>query len=130
MLHRFIALVLLLCGFALIVDYFAPPRRQASVVESLSSWTDMEGETVYAVALSGGALAECHVDSNAHERLQRGDRVEVEAGHLFDSCIRIVRGEDTLYRTRAQPFVALLLGVSLVALVSLASFGRFRRRAG
>lgn len=113
MLHRLIPLALLFGGLALIVDYVAPPRRQASVVESLSTWSDMEGETIYEAKLSGGELTYCHVDSDAYAALKQGDRVEIAASHLFDSCMRVVRGEDVVYATRAQPLVALLFGVLL-----------------
>jgi hypothetical protein len=130
MLHRLVPLVFLLGGLALIVDYFAPPRRQASVVESLSTWSDMEGETTYEVKISGGELTYCHVDSDAHAKLKRGDRIEVVASHLFDSCTRVVRDGERVYRTRAQPLVALVLGALLFVpglMVTLGGAARRRR---
>lgn len=132
MLQRLISLLIPLCfllgGLALIVDYFAPPRRQASVVEALSTWSDMEGETTYEVKISGGELTYCHVDSDAHAQLKRGDRIEVVASHLFDSCTRIVRGEEEIYRTRAQPLVALVFGVLLFVPGLMVTLGGARRR--
>jgi hypothetical protein len=129
MLQRVIPLCFLLGGLALIVDYVAPPRRQTSVVESLSTRIDMEGETVYEIGISGGPLARCHLDSDAYARLRKGDRIEIDAGHLFDSCTRVVRDGETLFRTRAQPLVALIVGALLCFLGAMVVFGRFVRRA-
>ncbi|MFZ5635900.1 MAG: hypothetical protein ACOY82_04870 [Pseudomonadota bacterium] len=127
MLQRLIPLAFLFGGLALIVDYVAPPRRQASVVQSLSTSSDMEGETTYAVVIAGGALDVCHVDSDAYEALKQGDRIEVSASHLFDSCTRVVRGEEVVYSTWAQPLVALIFGVLLFGLGLMGSVGRAAR---
>jgi hypothetical protein len=113
MLLRIVPLMFLFGGLALIVDYFAPPRRQSAVVESRDSWMDMEGETVYEVSISGGDLKHCHLDATAYDMLREGDRIEISASHLFDSCTRVMRGQEQVYRTRAQPLVALVFGLLL-----------------
>jgi translation initiation factor IF-1 len=132
MLQRLIPLLIPLCflfgGLALIVDYFAPPRQEAAVVESLSTWSDMEGETTYEAKISGGELTYCHVDSKAHAKLRQGDRIEVRASHLFDSCTRIVRDGELVYRTRAQPLVALVFGVLLFVPGLMVTLGGTVRR--
>jgi translation initiation factor IF-1 len=128
MLHRLVPLAFLLGGLALIVDYFAPPRRQTAVVESLSTWSDMEGETTYEAKISGGELTYCHVDAKAHAKLKQGDRIEVSASHLFDSCTRIVRDGVLVYRTRAQPLVALVFGVLLFVPGLMVTLGGTARR--
>ncbi|MBP6750359.1 MAG: hypothetical protein KA144_12020 [Xanthomonadaceae bacterium] len=130
MLQRLFLLAFLIGGLALIVDYFAPPRRQMSAIESRSSWVDMEGEGVYRLTLSSGDLSQCDVDSDAYDALKVGDRVEISASHLFDSCTRVVRGEEVVYSTWAQPLVALVFGVFLFALGSMAILGAvFKRKS-
>jgi len=131
MLSRLIALVFLLGGLAIIVDYVAPPRRQSAAVTSMSTRLDMEGESIYAVELSGGEIGECHVDSDAYAALKKGDRIEVSASHLFDSCTRVTRGQRVVYSTWAQPLVALVFGVLLFAMGLVGTLGlamRAKRR--
>lgn len=113
MLHRLVPLAFMLGGLALIVDYFAPPRRQMAVVESLSTSMDMEGESTYEVKISGGELTYCHVDSKAYAKLKPGDSIEVSSGHLFDSCTRVMREGEQVYHTWAQPLVGLVFGLLL-----------------
>ncbi|GEM_PF-1996307 len=128
MLQRLIPLACLIGGLALIVDYFAPPRRQMSAIESRSSWVDMEGEGVYRITLSGGELSLCDVDSDAYEALKVGDRVEISASHLFDSCTRVARGEEVVFSTWAQPLVALVFGVLLFVPGLMVTLGSSLRR--
>lgn len=129
MLQRLVPLLFLFGGLALIVDYFAPPRREVAVIESRTNELDMEGEGVYRLALTGsGELTRCDVDSDAYERLKEGDWVEVDASHLFDSCIRVARGGDVVYSTWAQPLVALVFGVLLFVPGLMVTLGASRRR--
>jgi hypothetical protein len=113
MLQRFLQIAFLLAGMSLVVDFAMPSRRQASEVTGHAISSDTEGESIYEVMVSGGDIESCSVSPIAHEELKVGDRIEIKANHLFDTCTRIARGDEVIYSTWAQPFVSFIAGVIL-----------------
>lgn len=113
MLQRFLQIAFLLAGMSLIVDFVLPARRQVSEVVRHAISSDTEGETIYEVMVSGGGIESCSVSASAHGELKVGDRIEIRANHLFDTCTRIARGDEVVYSTWAQPFVSFIAGIIL-----------------
>lgn len=111
-LGRCVAFVI---GVMLIADIAMPTRVEQLQVDRHTSASKRTADTDYTLHLVGGAVSSCSVGHATYNRLNDGDRVEVQSTKVFRHCIRLAQGDDVIEKYHHWQLFVGACGLLLIA---------------
>ncbi|MEC5396703.1 hypothetical protein [Uliginosibacterium sp. H1] len=124
MLLNLLRTVFIVIGALLIYETTLPVRGESLLVDRLSEETksvdpsERRGTENYILHFAGdGQLTSCTVSRSAYERIEAGDRLDVEYTPLLRQCVSIRRGAEAIVTASHWKTLSVVFGVLLIGLV-------------